>query len=98
MDRIAQQIAIATGADQRGAVAIWKKAAQNQRENEQSIMPKRSNEIAGDRLADDTRPVDNFETQSASQQPQQLNSKRDQPARFPAIDLQDFLRARRPAV
>jgi len=79
-------------------MTIWKEAAQDQRANQQSIVPKRANVIFGDRLAHNSRAIVNFKTQGEPKQLQKMNPKRDQPSGFPAFDLQDFLRARRPAV
>ena len=68
MDCIAQQIAIVAGADQSRAMTIWEETAQDQRENQQSIVPKRADVIFGDRLADNSRAIIDFKTQGAPKQ------------------------------
>lgn len=93
MDCVAEKIAIATRADQGGTAAIGKEATENDRENEQAIMPKRADIIFGDRFSNNASAIVDFVTQGPPQPFQEIKSKRDQPSRFPAFDLQDFLRA-----
>ena len=67
-----------------------KKPTQDQRKDEQSIVPERSDVIFRDRSANDARAVVDFITQRTSPELQQTKSKRDQPSRKPTFDLQLF--------
>jgi len=55
-------------------------------------MPERADVIFRHRFPEDARVIVNFVTQRPLPDPQQTNSKRDQPSRQPAFDLQLFLR------
>src|SRR6266850_1082273 len=55
-------------------------------------MPERADVIFRHRFPEDARAIVNVITQRALPHPQQTNSKRDQPSRKPAFDLQLFLR------
>ena len=73
-------------------MAIWKKASQHQRENQQPIMPQPADVIFRYWFAENARAVVNFIAQRTLPHPQQANSERDQPSRKPAFDLQLFSR------
>ncbi len=92
LNGVGQQIAVAAGADQCSAMPLRKKTAQDQWEDQQSIVPERADVILRDRSADHTRAVVDFITQRTSPELQQTKSKRDQPSRKPAFDLQLFFR------
>src|SRR4029077_16013194 len=79
-------------ADQRRSGTIWKKASQNQGKNQQPIMPECADVIFRHRFPEDARPIVNSAPQLPPPNPQQTNSKRDQPSRKPAFDLQLSLR------
>src|SRR5215475_4945446 len=53
-------------------------------------MPKRADVIFRHRLPDNARSIVNLVTERTLPDPQQTNSKRDQPSRKPAFDLQRF--------
>ena len=55
-------------------------------------MPERADVIFRHRFPEDARPIVNFVTERTLPDPQQTNSKRNQPSRKPAFDLQLFLR------
>ena len=89
---VCDHVAVATGADQAGAGALWKKFLQYRRNQQQSIVPKRDDVISFNRLSDNARAVVHFVAQRSGQNLQQTKSKRDQPSRAPAFDLQVFFR------
>src|SRR6266581_605385 len=91
LNGVGQQIAVAAGADQCSAMPLRKKTAQDQWEDQQSIVPKRADIIFRDRSANDTRAVVDFITQRTSPELQQAKSKRDQPSREPTFDFQLLL-------
>jgi hypothetical protein len=55
-------------------------------------MPERADVIFRYRFPEDARAIVNMITQRAFPYPQQVHSKRDQPSRKPAFDLQLFFR------
>ena len=58
-------------------------------------MPERSNVISSYRFPKKIRAIVDFVAESARPHLEQIKSKRDQPSRAPAFDLQGFLRAPR---
>jgi|SRR6516225_3354914 len=78
-------------------MTLRKETAQDQGEDQQSIVPERADVIfaAGWRRGGkfgDPRAIVDFITQCTSPELQQTKSKRDQPSREPAFDLQLFFR------
>ena len=58
-------------------------------------MPERGNVISSYRFPKKIRAIVHFVAECARPNLEQIKSKRDQPSRTPAFDLQGFLRARR---
>src|SRR5207302_1500694 len=90
---IGDHVAVATGADQTRAGALWKKFLENERNQQQSIVPKRSDVISFNRFSENARVIAHFVAQRPRQNLEQTKSKRDQPSRTPTFQLQDFFGA-----
>src|ERR1051326_8518916 len=90
MNCVGEQISVATGTDQCRAGAIRKEAPQNDRKNEQAIVPERANKIFRARFSDDAGAIIDFVTQCPAQNSQKIKTKRNKPSRGPAFDLQGF--------
>ena len=91
MDCVGQQISVTAGANEGCAAAIWQKPPQNQWKNKQSVVPERADIIFRNRFADNPRLVIYLVAQRSRPKLQKPKSKRDQPSRELAFDLQFFL-------
>src|SRR5882724_6288296 len=91
-DCLCQQVSIATGADQRRAVAVREETPQNRWKYQQPIMPERADVILVHRFSNNAGAIVDLVAQRAPQKLEQAKSKRDQPARAPTFDLQLFFR------
>lgn len=87
-DCVSEQISIAAGANQSGAVPLRKEAPQNEREDKEPIVPECADEIFADGRADNAGAIVDFEAQRPRPNLQQVKPKRDEPARGPTLNFQ----------
>src|SRR5450432_249103 len=88
LDQVREKRAVATGADQRGALAIRQIAFDHKRQEQKAVVPERADVAFVRRGTNYVGPIVNFEVQRPRPELQESMTECDQPSRAPALDLQ----------